>query len=171
MVAARSRRAPLRVAGDAVTTLLDELRANAATLADFDHAVDYIDHHGVAALLTRAAKAIEDAEAAREVLRRERNAAMNERDEAAERANRLHSECVEYAGHVVNVERERDAAYEALRDYAPSCHQCGELGPSRVNRRAFGVPCVVDACDAHRGETYQEVKHAAALRAAAKAGE
>lgn len=113
-----------------MTTLLDDLRANAATLPPD-------------ALLTRAAKAIEDAEAAREVMRRERNAAMNERDEA----------------------------YAALRDYAPSCHQCGELGPSRVNRRAFGVPCVVDACDAHRGETYQEVKHAVALRAAAKAGE
>lgn len=49
-----------------MSALLDELRATAASLADLDHAPDHIEVNprGVSALLTRAAKAIEDAEAA-----------------------------------------------------------------------------------------------------------
>ena len=123
-------------------TLLDDLRANAATLADFDNAPDHyeVDHHGVAALLTRAAKAIEDAEAAREAMRRERNAAMNE----------------------------RDAAYAALRARAPLCSWCSvEIATRRSESGPRGLRC--DACPV--GDFAMEIPHAAALRAAAKAGE
>ncbi len=169
----------------ATTTLLDELRATAASLADLDNAPDHIevDHHGVSALLSRAVAAIESAEAAREAMRRERTAALNERDEATERANRLHSECVEYAGHVVNVERERDAAYAALRDGVKRplrCDQCVE--PATQTADENRGQCY--ACDAHAGacgsacegvehswpcDAWHDLPHAAAIRAATKA--
>lgn len=128
-----------------MTTLLDDLRANAATLADFDHAVDYIDHHGVAALLTRAAKAIEDAEAAREVMRRERNAAMNE----------------------------RDAAYAALRDLAGRCYECGEIATRVVDGYEGAEALRCDGCTASAASHAwcRDLQRADALRAAAKAGE
>ncbi len=66
--------------------LLDRLRAVSATLRDIDHAPDYIevDPVAVSALLAEAATALADSERARETLRRERNAAMNERDAARE---------------------------------------------------------------------------------------
>lgn len=75
----------------ATTTLLDELRATAASLADFDHAPDNIevDTRVVSALLAEAATALADSERARETLRRERNAALNERDEARSEVARL----------------------------------------------------------------------------------
>lgn len=65
-------------------TLLERLRVVAASLADFDHAPDNIevDTRVVSALLAEAATTLADSERVRETLRRERNAAMNERDEA-----------------------------------------------------------------------------------------
>ena len=116
-----------------MTTLLDELRANAATLADFDNAPDHIevDHHGVAALLTRAAKAIEDAEAARDVMRRERNAAMNERDaaraDAADSERRLNAE--------ISAMDARDGAYRALRGAPDGSDDLVALAEVTVNER------------------------------------
>lgn len=67
-----------------MTELLDQLRAVSATLADFDRAPDHIevDTRAVSALLAEAATALAESERAREALRVERNAAMNERDEA-----------------------------------------------------------------------------------------
>lgn len=72
-------------------TLLERLRAVADSLADFDHAPDNIevDTRVVSALLAEAATALADSERARETLRRERNAALNERDEARSEVARL----------------------------------------------------------------------------------
>ncbi len=71
--------------------LLDQLRAVSATLRDIDHAPDYIevDPVAVSALLAEAATALAESERAREALRRERNAALNERDEARAEVARL----------------------------------------------------------------------------------
>ena len=132
MVADRHER-PLRVAeGDAVT-LLERLRVVAASLRDFDHADDHIevDTRDVSSLLTEAADAIEATTKERDEAEEQASihasagarlggrfisanaravlAAM-ERDEATDRANRLHAECIEYAGHIVAVEKERDDA-------------------------------------------------------------
>lgn len=73
-----------------MSALLDQLRAVSATLRDIDHAPDYIevDPVAVSALLAEAATALAESERARETLRRERNAAMNERDEARADAER-----------------------------------------------------------------------------------
>jgi hypothetical protein len=74
-----------------VSALLDQLRAVSATLRDIDHAPDYIevDTRVVSALLAEAATALAESERARETLRRERNAAMNERDETRAEVARL----------------------------------------------------------------------------------
>lgn len=71
--------------------LLDQLRAVSATLRDIDHAPDYIevDPVAVSALLAEAATALAESERARETLRRERNAVMNELDEARAEVARL----------------------------------------------------------------------------------
>ena len=71
--------------------LLDRLRAVSATLRDIDHAPDHIevDPVAVSALLAEAATALAESERARETLRRERNAAMNERDETRAEVARL----------------------------------------------------------------------------------
>ena len=72
-------------------TLIERLRVVAASLADIDHAPDYIevDPVAVSALLAEAATALAESERAREALRRERNAALNERDEARAEVARL----------------------------------------------------------------------------------
>lgn len=76
--------------GDAVT-LIERLRVVAASLRDFDHAPDNIevDAPGVSALIAEASTALAESERARETLRRERNAALNERDEARAEIARL----------------------------------------------------------------------------------
>ena len=74
-----------------MSALLDQLRAVSATLRDIDHAPDNIevDAPGVSALIAEASTALAESERARETLRRERNAAMNERDETRAEVARL----------------------------------------------------------------------------------
>ena len=74
-----------------MSALLDQLRAVSATLRDIDHAPDYIevDPVAVSALLAEAATALAESERAREALRRDRNAALNERDESRTEIARL----------------------------------------------------------------------------------
>ncbi len=74
-----------------MSALLDQLRAVSATLRDIDHAPDHIevDPVAVSALLAEAATALAESERAREALRRDRNAALNERDESRTEIARL----------------------------------------------------------------------------------
>lgn len=83
-------------------SIIDRLRANAATLRD------------ISSLLAEAATALAESERAREALRRERNAAMNERDEERAEVLRMRAGAGLLADHAAALTAERDEAREAL---------------------------------------------------------
>ena len=99
-----------------MSALLDQLRAVSATLRDIDHAPDHIevDPVAVSALLAEAATALAESERAREALRRERNAAMNGRDEERAEVLRMRVGAGLLADHAAALTAERNEAREAL---------------------------------------------------------
>jgi hypothetical protein len=75
---------------------------------------------------------------------------------------------VDWHARAVAAENELAEARAALRYIAWPCDKCGAVATSCVvSRNTYGTPTLAERCDACRGDTYTENKHAMALRKAA----